>query len=251
MAELTDSYLQATELSHSFGPNEILRDINFRLEKGKVVSVVGPSGGGKTTLLHLCAGLLDVEKGSVNNTFNRFAFTFQDPRLLPWQTALDNIAFGLKAQGMGKQQRKQLATDIALQFGLEHNDLTKFPKDLSGGMRQRVSFARALVIKPELLFLDEPFSALDIGLKQELQQILIQYVCQQNTAILFITHDLMEAVKLSDQILLLATDPGRIVDTFTIDTPIEQRSDQFIYNETVKLLAHPIIIETFELSVSL
>jgi NitT/TauT family transport system ATP-binding protein len=193
---------------------------------------------------------LDVEKGKVENTFASFAFAFQDPRLLPWQTALDNIAFGLKAKGMGKKQRKQLATAISQKFGLELNDLNKFPKDLSGGMRQRVSFSRALVVKPELLFLDEPFSALDIGLKQELQQILIQQVTEHNLSILFITHDLMEAVRLSDQILLLAADPGHIVYTFNIDTPVEQRSEQFVYDETVKLLAHPVIIQTFELSLN-
>lgn len=251
MEKLNSAYLQAKSLSHSFGPTEILKEIDFRLEQGKVVSVVGPSGGGKTTLLHLCAGLLDIEKGRVENTFNSFAFAFQDPRLLPWQTTLDNIAFGLKAQGVGKRQRYQLATEIARNFGLEPNDLNKFPKDLSGGMRQRVSFARALVIKPELLFLDEPFSALDIGLKQELQQILIQKIVERQLSILFITHDLMEAVRLSDQILLLAAEPGHIVCSFNIDTPVEQRSDKFVYDETVKLLAHPVIIETFELSLKI
>jgi len=251
VARLNTAYLQAKHLSHSFGPNEILSDINFRLAQGKVVSVVGPSGGGKTTLLHLCADLLDVTKGKVENTFNSFAFAFQEPRLLPWQTALDNIAFGLKAQGMTKQQRHQQAIDIAKEFGLELDDLTKFPKDLSGGMRQRVSFARALVTKPALLLLDEPFSALDIGLKQELQHILIQQITQQHLSILFITHDLMEAVRLSDQILLLAADPGRIIHTFTIDTPIAQRSDQFVYDETAKLFSEPKIIQTFELSINL
>ncbi|PHS25118.1 MAG: ABC transporter ATP-binding protein [Methylophaga sp.] len=251
MARLNAAYLQAHQLSHSFGPNEILREIDFRLDQGKVVSVVGPSGGGKTTLLHLCAGLLDITEGNVENSFKSFAFAFQDPRLLPWQTALDNIAFGLKAKGIAKQQREQLAVAISAEFGLEGDDLTKFPKDLSGGMRQRVSFARALVLQPELLFLDEPFSALDIGLKQELQQILIQQITQKKLSILFITHDLMEAVRLSDQILLLAADPGRIVHTFTIDTPIDKRSEQFVYDETAKLLTQPKIIETFELTMNL
>ncbi len=251
MAELKPAYLQAKNLSHSFGPNEILREVNFQLNQGQVVSIVGPSGGGKTTLLRLCAGLLDVTEGKVNNTFNSFAFAFQDPRLLPWQTALDNIAFGLKAQGVKKQKRTQQAVGISKEFGLEFDDLVKFPKDLSGGMRQRVSFARALVIKPELLFLDEPFSALDIGLKQELQQILIEQITQRQLSILFITHDLMEAVRLSDQILLLAADPGRIINTFTIDMPIDQRGEDFIYAETAKLLAQPDIIQTFELTVNL
>ena len=243
--------LQAEHLNHSFGPSEILRDINFTLNQGDVISVVGPSGGGKTTLLHLCAGFLDVEEGKVTNTFESHAFAFQETRLLPWQTTLDNIAFGLKARGIKKEQRYQQATDIALRFGLEKDDLTKFPKDLSGGMRQRVSFARALVIEPQLLFLDEPFSALDIGLKQELQQILIGLIKAEKLSVFFITHDLMEAVRLSNHIIVLDVDPGRIVHTFTIDKPQHERDDTYVYAETAKLLADPIIIKTFELSLNL
>ncbi len=249
MAEL-GAVLQAQNLSHSFGPSEILRNINFTLNEGDVVSIVGPSGGGKTTLLHLCADFLDIKEGNVINTFTSHAFAFQETRLLPWQTTLDNIAFGLKARGMKKKQRYQLATDIAIRFGLETEDLVKFPKDLSGGMRQRVSFARALVIKPQLLFLDEPFSALDIGLKKELQQILIDLVATKELSIFFITHDLMEAVRLSNQIIVLDVEPGRIVHTFTMTKPQHERTDEYVYLETAKLLAHPIIIDTFELSLT-
>lgn len=242
MAQLT-----VDQLSHSFGPNEILRNISFELQRGEVISVVGPSGGGKTTLLNLIAGLLDIEQGEVHNTFKNCSFAFQETRLLPWQTTLDNIAFGLKAQGLKKKYRYKLAIDIALKFGLEAGDLKKFPKDLSGGMRQRVSFARALVVKPDLLFLDEPFSALDIGLKQELQLILIDLIQQQQLSVFFITHDLMEAVRLSDHILLLEADPGRVVHTFSQKTPQAERNDHFVYKETARLLSHPQIIKTFEL----
>ncbi len=246
MAEL--ACLQVEHLSHSFGPAEVLRDINFTLKHGEVVSMVGPSGGGKTTLLHLCAGLLTVTEGKVKNTFDRFACAFQDARLLPWQTALDNIAFGLKARGISKAERHARAHDIALRFGLEADDLHKFPKDLSGGMRQRVAFARALVIEPALLFLDEPFSALDIGLKRELQAILAEKVVQEQLSILFITHDLMEAIRLSDRILLLASDPGRVVASFDQQRPQSARDDAFVYQETARLLADPRIMQTFELS---
>ena len=176
--EITDLKEPIEELivqnvSHSFGFSDILKDINFKLEKGKVISIVGPSGGGKTTLLHLCAKLLKLESGKIKNSFKSSSFAFQEARLLPWKNVIDNIALGLKAKGVSKEKREEEAKYIALKFGLEKDDFHKFPKDLSGGMKQRVSFARALVINPSLLFLDEPFSALDIGLKKELQTLLI------------------------------------------------------------------------------
>lgn len=116
-------------------------------------------------------------------------------------------------------------------------------------MRQRVSFARALVTKPQLLFLDEPFSALDIGLKKELQEHLIEMVDKEGLSILFITHDLMEAIRLSDSILVLKADPGEIVKEFSYATPQGQRDDKFVYKESAKMLQDEIIIKTFELEI--
>ncbi|BCD61147.1 MULTISPECIES: ABC transporter ATP-binding protein [unclassified Nitratiruptor] len=239
--------LKVEHLTFSFGYKTILEDISFEIDEGEVVSVVGPSGGGKTTLLRLCAGLLDRQEGTIENSFKTQAIAFQDARLLPWKNVLDNIAFGLKAQGVSKKERIKRAKEIALKFDLEEDDFEKFPKELSGGMSQRVSFARALVTKPELLFLDEPFSALDIGLKRELQNHLIELIDKKEITIFFITHDLMEAVKLSDKIFVLEPDPGRIVKTFTIDIPQSKRDDSYVYSETAKLLQDPYIIETFEL----
>ncbi len=239
--------LKVENLTFSFGYKTILEDISFEIHEGEVLSIVGPSGGGKTTLLRLCAGLLDRQEGSIENSFETQSIAFQDPRLLPWKNVIDNISFGLKALGVDKKEQIQRAREIALRFDLEEDDFDKFPKELSGGMSQRVSFARALVTKPQLLFLDEPFSALDIGLKRELQNHIIELIEKQEITIFFITHDIMEAIRLSDKILLLEPDPGRIVKNFTFDRPQKQRDDAYVYNETAKLLSDPYIIETFEL----
>jgi len=239
--------LKVENLSFSFGYDTILDNINFEINEGEVVSIVGPSGGGKTTLLRLCAGLLDRQDGDIDNSFETQAIAFQDPRLLPWKNVIDNIAFGLKAMGLSSAERETKAKEIALNFDLEESDFAKFPKELSGGMSQRVSFARALVTKPKLLFLDEPFSALDIGLKRELQDHVMELIDNNEITIFFITHDIMEAIRLSDKILLLAPDPGRIVKIFEFDVPQSQRDDEYVYSQTAKLLSDREIIETFEL----
>ena len=239
--------LEVKGLNHHFGFTEILKDINFTLDKGEILSIVGPSGGGKTTLLHLCAGLLDVQEGKITNDFESTSFAFQEGRLLPWKNVIDNIALGLLAKGEKKSIAIEKSQKIALRFGLEENDFDKFPKDLSGGMKQRVSFARALVVEPSLLFLDEPFSALDIGLKKELQTVLIEMIGNKEISILFITHDLMEAIRLSDEILLLKADPGHIVKKFNYTLPQNERDDKFVYGESAKILQDAEIIDTFEL----
>jgi len=240
--------LVVKNLYFSFGFKDILEDINFVLEKGKVISIVGPSGGGKTTLLHLCSNLLKLENGKIENSFKSSAFAFQEPRLLPWKNVIDNIALGLLAKKCKKNEAIKKSEEIALKFGLTQDDFIKFPKDLSGGMKQRVSFARALVVNPSLLFLDEPFSALDIGLKKELQSILIESINKQNMSVLFITHDLMEAIKLSDEIIVLKAQPvGHIVKKFNIKLEKDKRDDEFVHNEMAKFLKDKIIIDSFEL----
>lgn len=232
---------------HAFARREVLAGINVVVDGGQVVALVGPSGCGKTTLLHLCAGMLRPSEGLIENGFATPACMFQQPRLLPWKTALDNIALGLAARGDGRARREDRARELALRLGLGHADLAKYPHELSGGMQSRVALARALAIEPDLLLLDEPFSALDIGLREELYALLLAHLAARPMGVLMITHDLMEAVRLSDRILVMATDPGRIAARFELGTPASGRDSDWIHAATAQLLRRPIVRACFGL----
>lgn len=240
--------LNVEQVSHSFGITEVLKKVNLKIKSGQVVALVGPSGCGKTTLLHLCAGLLNLTSGHISSNFESTAFMFQEPRLLPWKNAIDNIALGLKARKVAKKKIERISTEIGLTMGLATDDLDKFPHELSGGMQQRVALARALVLQPDLLLLDEPFSALDIGLKTELYGLLIEQFIQHNAAVLMITHDLMEAVRLSDRILLMESNPGRIVKEFFLDKNISERDDSWVYQTTAELIQTKEVRRSFALT---
>ncbi|MFA7505351.1 MAG: ATP-binding cassette domain-containing protein [Burkholderiaceae bacterium] len=240
--------LEVRGLEHAFALRPVLEDIALDVAAGEVLALVGPSGCGKTTLLHLCAGLLQVRSGRLDNDFARPACMFQQPRLLPWKPALDNIALGLKAAGIGRAEREARARALGLRLGLVEDDLGKFPHQLSGGMQSRVALARALVLEPDLLLLDEPFSALDIGLKTELYGLLLEHMRERTMGVLMITHDLMEAVRLSDTILVMTPSPGRIARRFAIDRPAMQRDDAFVHRVTASLLQDPVVRKCFDLA---
>ena len=239
--------LEVRQLAHSFVRTPVLADVSFTLTAGEVCALVGPSGCGKTTLLHLCNGLLDVQDGEIANGFANPVTLFQQPRLLPWKTALDNIALSLKARGVPRARRQAQAIALAERLGLTREDLDKFPRQLSGGMQSRVALARALLPEPDLLLLDEPFAALDIGLKSELYALLQTLQTERGMAVLMITHDLMEAVRLSDRILLMAAEPGRIVARFALDQPRARRDDAWVYQTTAQLLQQPVVRASFGL----
>ena len=239
--------LEVRQLAHSFVRTQVLADIAFTLSAGEVCALVGPSGCGKTTLLHLCNGLLDVQDGAIANGFANPVTLFQQPRLLPWKTALGNIALSLKALGVPRARREAAAIRLAARLGLSRDDLDKFPRQLSGGMQSRVALARALLPEPDLLLLDEPFAALDIGLKTELYALLQQLQAERGMAVLMITHDLMEAVRLSDRILLMAAEPGRIVGRFALVQPRAQRDDTWVYRTTAELLQERVVRDSFGL----
>lgn len=230
------SVLHIRHLHHRYGITEVLTDVGLDLYAGETLALVGPSGCGKSTLLHIVAGLLTPSEIVIHNEFRGTACVFQEPRLMPWKTALDNIALGLQALGLTKKIRRQQAYIIGQRMGLNSDDLQKYPHELSGGMQSRVALARAFAINPHLLLLDEPFSALDVGLKTELYGLLEQQVRQQSTAVLMITHDLMEAVRLADRILMMVPSPGRIVREFVLEKPQHERNNAWIYHTTAELM---------------
>ncbi len=172
---------------------------------------------------------------------------FQQPRLLPWKLTLDNIALGLKARGLAGPARREAATRLALSMGLTAADLDKYPSALSGGMQSRAALARAFAIEPDLLLLDEAFAALDIGLKNELYALLAQERASRNCATLMITHDLMEAVRLADRILVMAGSPGRIVATHAIECPPGSRDEEWVFAQTARFIRAPDIRAAFAL----
>lgn len=233
--------LHIQQLSHKYGLVEVLDNISLSASTGETLALVGPSGCGKSTLLQLIAGLLTPGEGKILQPFARPAFMFQEPRLLPWKNARDNLCLGLKASGMGKKQRHAQAEQLALRLGLHSEDLDKYPHELSGGMQSRISLGRALIIQPDLLLLDEPFSALDIGLKRELYALVREQVARHDSCILMITHDLMEAVRLADRILMMVPRPGRIIGEFAMPQPHSGRNDTWVHQTTAKLLQEPQI----------
>lgn len=225
----------------------VLQDISFELPAGRTVALVGPSGCGKSTLLHLCAGLLDLQQGDITNGFARTTTLFQQPHLLPWKTALDNIALGLKAQGVGRAEREARSREMGRIVGLSEIALAQFPHQLSGGMQSRVALARALVLSPDALLLDEPFSALDIGLKAQMHQLLLKQQQQRRLSVLMITHDLGEAVTLADTVLVMAAEPGRLVWRMDLPLPATRRHEAWIHRHTAALMAQGVVREAFGL----
>ena len=239
--------LSITALNHRFGYQRVLEEIELTVHAGEAVALVGPSGCGKTTLLNLAAGLLTPWEGRITNSFVRPAMMFQQPRLLPWKRTRENIALGLKAQGMDAVQRNASATQLALKMGLTRDDLDKFPGALSGGMQSRAALARAFAVQPDLLLLDEAFSALDIGLKSELYDLLANERAANASAVLMITHDLMEAIRLADRILVMAGTPGRIVAEHRIETPVAERDELWVFAHTAEFIQWPDIRLAFSL----
>lgn len=202
-----------------------IRGVNFQIRRGEVVSIIGPSGCGKSTILNMGSGLYRPTEGevlvggeAVNGPVPKVAFMLQKDLLMPWRSIRRNVELGLEIQGMAASQRKVIAEDLLKRCHLQ-GFADHYPFQLSGGMRQRAALARTLAIDPQVLFLDEPFSALDAQTKMILQQDLAQMLFEEKKTALFITHDLVEAIALSDRLLVMSARPGTIIEEIEIDLP--------------------------------
>ena len=212
-------------LTKRFGDLEVLREINVAIERGAFISLVGPSGCGKTTLLRIVEGLEPASGGTVlldgravREPGGDRGFVFQSDNLLPWRTVLDNAIIGPEVAGRTGAAEKNKIRDLLRLVGLEGFE-HYFPRQLSGGMRQRVNLARALAIDPDILLMDEPFSALDAQTREIMQTELMRIWEEGRKTVLFVTHQIDEAVFLSDRVLVLARRPGRIQETVEIALP--------------------------------
>jgi NitT/TauT family transport system ATP-binding protein len=204
----------------------VLDDIDFELFEGELVCIVGPSGCGKSTLLNAVDGLIAVSDGTilvdgraVDGPGPDRAMVFQHDSLFPWRTVLENVTYGLDLQGrLGKAQRRARALALVELVGLA-GFADHYPHELSGGMRQRVNIARALVMEPQLLLLDEPFAALDAQTREFMQVELLKILARARTTALFVTHQISEAVFLSNRVIVLSARPARIKEVIAVDLP--------------------------------
>jgi NitT/TauT family transport system ATP-binding protein len=224
-----------------------VEDVSLSIADGEVVSLIGPSGCGKSTLLNMAAGLDPVSSGEVyvdaelvTRPNRHVAFMLQKDLLLPWRTIVENVEFGQEIQGLSRRERRARALDLLAKCRLT-DFVDHYPHQLSGGMRQRAALARTLAVDPSVLLLDEPFSALDAQTKMVLQQDLSRTLADTGKTALFITHDLVEAVALSDRILVMSQRPGRIIEEIVVaiddrDNPMRRRRHPKVATYVVHLM---------------
>jgi len=200
-----------------------VHDVNLDVAAGRFVCLIGPSGSGKSTLLNMTAGLFNPTRGTVyhdgrpvREVNTRVGYITQQDNLLPWRTLEDNVAIALEIRGYSRAQRKQLVAETIEMVGLAGFE-KHYPSQLSGGMRKRATLARTLIYSPDTLLLDEPFGALDAMLKNALQTELLRLWERDRKTVLFVTHDLDEAILLADEIVVFGTNPGRIIHIETVN----------------------------------
>lgn len=203
----------------------VLDGINLSVRSGRTLAIVGPSGCGKTTLLNMIAGLESPQEGSVTvmgsmpvDRRSQVGYLFARDALLPWRTALENVTLGMRLRGIARHERRERARHLLAAVGLEGYE-DAYRSQLSQGMRQRVALARTLALEPDLLLMDEPFSALDAQTRLDIQEMFLELLEAAGTTVVLITHDLAEAVALGDDVAVFTRRPGRLKATFAIDLP--------------------------------
>lgn len=224
-------------------PVEALRTVDLQVGAGEFVSIIGPSGCGKSTLLSIVAGLLAEYEGQVRIGGERLrgphpsvGVVFQEESTFPWLTAIDNVAFGLKMRGVPRAERLRRAQEMIDVVGLSGFE-RRYPGELSGGMRQRVAIARALVLEPSALLMDEPFGALDEQTRIILGEELLRLQERFRQTVLFVTHNINEAVQLSDRVVVMTARPGRIKEVLMVDIPRPRDSTVIVLERFGTLVA--------------
>jgi NitT/TauT family transport system ATP-binding protein len=204
---------------------EAVRDVSFSVRRGEFVALLGPSGSGKSTILNMIATLVKPSGGQIlidgkpvvaGKATPGVGYVFQRDTLFPWRTVADNIGYGLQLAGIGDAERKERVATCLAQAGLQGFG-DAYPSALSGGMRQRAALMRTLVVEPQILLMDEPFGALDTHTKIDMHEVLLRIWDREQQTVLFVTHDLGEALTLADRIILFSARPGQIKDMFEVD----------------------------------
>ncbi|WP_166303448.1 ABC transporter ATP-binding protein [Bradyrhizobium sp. 2S1] len=204
---------------------EAVRDVTFDVRRGEFVALLGPSGSGKSTVLNMIASLIRPTGGEILIDGKRVVagkatpdvgYVFQRDTLFPWRTVADNIGYGLELAGVAVSERKARIAECVAQAGLKGFE-NAYPSALSGGMRQRAALMRTLIVEPQILLMDEPFGALDTHTKIDMHEVLLRIWEREQQTVLFVTHDLGEALTLADRIILFSARPGRIKDMFEVD----------------------------------
>lgn len=225
----SERVLKVDGVSISYGNTQVLDTVSFSISRGEVVALIGPSGCGKSTLLKCLMGLLAISSGTVKSVTTTsklakwpFSMVFQDPRLLPWMTVIDNVTYPLIGVGMPKRECIARGAELLHVVGLA--DAAKlYPSQLSGGMKQRANLARALIIEPLVLLLDEPFASADAQTRERMQRDLLQIWAEQTQTAIFVTHQIDEALYIADRVLLLGGTPAQL--QFEIGVPFERPRD--------------------------